>query len=235
MIPDSIEEFREKIQPFHPRSMTRSAIFLLLCLCLTALHATSAADGDHPALAKLEIQQESYLVAEFVLDEPWLFPQRMSAVDDSIERWKTLVLIGQSDVTHMLTNAQIRELHDGPDIPDELIEAQKARMKDRFAESNVKLKVNRVYLVIHEEEATAHLVVPIHWDGGTFYTSFRRVSGTWKTAMGAAAPDKTASLAKELVDAHATKDDHQQSRHPVMALENITTQYADPLIRPKQP
>jgi hypothetical protein len=180
---------------------------------------------------KVEVAQTQYFVTEFTMGLPWDIPQRVDSVDESLDRWQLLVLLGQSNSIRLLSASKIRELYDPSDISDENIKAQKDRMIQRFATPQEQVRVERLYLVVDTSSKVARLVIPLTWSGGIFYTSYARRDGAWKIIAGGATPDLVMLRSKEIIEAYQKSDDAKSSSLSIKELVKVTTTWADPLLK----
>jgi hypothetical protein len=205
-------------------------IFMTSCICLQAQQKDKR---QKEPFTTIRHGQSEYSVAKFTLTKPWVIPQNVAVLDDTMEQWKILVLIGESDASRLLTNKQFRELHESKnEISDDLIEAQKDRMRQRYSNPTDPLRVEDLYLVIDKKTSKASLVIPFVWDRGVFYSAYARLNTKWKIVV-ADAPDSVLESFPNILSAYNERVGKDSKKLSDKELEEITKNNVDQLMKPK--
>lgn len=205
-------------------------MFMTSCVCLRAQQKD---DSQKEVFSTVRQSQSEYSVAKFTLNQPWIIPQNVAALDDTMEQWKSLTLIGNSDASRLLTNKQFRELHESQkEMSDDLIEAQKDRMRQRYSNPTDPVRVEDLYLVIDKKTAKASLVIPFVWDRGVFYSAYARLNAKWKIVV-ADAPDPVLESFPNMLSAYNELNGKDSKSLSDKELEEITKNHVDLLMKPK--
>ena len=197
------------------------------------LQAQQKDDSQKEPFTTIRHGQSEYSVAKFTLTKPWIIPQNVTVLDESMEQWKILVLIGESDASRLLTNKQFRELHESQnEISDDLIEAQKDRMRQLYSKPTDPVRVEDLYLVIDKKTAKARLVIPFVSDLGVSYTSYVRSNTKWKIVIENTA-DPILLSSFDILPAYNELNGKDSKRLSDKELEEITKNHVDLLMKPK--
>jgi len=208
------------------------ATIMLMTSCI-CLQAQQEDDSRKEVFSTIKQNQSEYSVAKFTLTKPWIIPQNVAALDDTMEQWKSLVLIGESDASRLLTNKQFRELHESQnEISDDLIEAQKDRMRQLYSKPTDPVRVEDLYLVIDKKTVRASLVIPFVSDSGVFYSAYARLNTKWKIVV-ADAPDSVLESFPNILSAYNELNGKDSKKLSDKKLEEITKNNVDFLMKPK--
>jgi hypothetical protein len=204
--------------------------FFTGCLCLQAQQND---DGGMAHFTTIRQGQGDYSVAKFTLSQPWIIPQKVAALDDSMETWKLLVLIGKSDASQLLTSNKFRDVHESKNqISDDLIDAQKDRMRQLYRSPSDPVKVEDLYLVIDKKTAKANIVIAFVSDRGVSYSAFTRINGDWKIVI-ADVPDPVLSVFPNILSTYNEMNKNESKKFSDKELEEITKSHVDMQQMPK--
>jgi len=205
-------------------------MFMTSCFCLQAQQKD---ERQKEPFTTIRHGQSEYSVAKFTLTKPWVIPQNVAVLDDTMEQWKILVLIGESDASRLLTNKQFRELHESKnEISDDLIEAQKKRMSQLYSKPTNPVRVEDLYLVIDKKTAKARLVIPFVSDLGVTYSAYARLNTKWKIVIEDTA-DPILLSSFDILPAYNERVGKDSKCLSDKELEEITKNHVDLLMKPK--
>lgn len=207
-----------------------TVLFMTSSICLQAQQKD---DSQKEPFTTIRHGQSEYSVAKFTLNKPWIIPQKVAFLDESMEQWKILVLIGESDASQLLTTTQFRYFHESTkEISDDLIEAQKKRMSQLYSKPTNPVRVEDLYLVIDKKTSKARLVIPFVSDLGVSYTSYARSNTKWKIVIeDTADPILLSSL--DILPAYNEHIGADSIKFSEEKLEEITKIYVDRPLQPK--
>jgi hypothetical protein len=149
----------------------------------------------------LKVDGVQCVVAAFDVSPAWAFSTQIKSKPEKLERWKELVLVGQSDALKFFDNQEAGGMYGRAAITNEMVEKQRNYVIDRFRDQSNDLKVTRVYIVREPSTKLAHLLVPINGPQGEYFTSLEWINGSWYLVPGLGETAWAVLNAKKIVQA----------------------------------
>lgn len=141
-------------------------------------------DGKEKPYKTLSIAGQKRVVAVFELRPEWTFRTRLEGPPGEIERWKKLILLGQTDYLQFLDNRTARNMYGRTSIKEDQIESQRSYVKNRFKDLSQELKISRVIMVQDRMTRVCHLLVPVTGPEGEYFTSLEWIRSEWYLVPG---------------------------------------------------
>ncbi len=140
--------------------------------------------GSNDYHKTLNIDGTNRIVAAFEIQPPWRFNTRLAEPPGDIERWRKLILLGQSDFLKFLNNKEARSMYGRAAVSDEQIDSQRNYVVGRFKELAQDLKIANLYIVLEPSAKIAHLLVPVAGPQGEYFTALEWINGDWYLVPG---------------------------------------------------
>lgn len=173
-------------------------VILTLWFSLSGRHSLPGSDDYHKTLT---VDSTNLIVAEFEIQPPWRFNTRLAEPPGDIERWRKLILLGQSDCLKFLDNKEARNMYGRSAVSDEQIDSQRSYVIGRFKELAQDLEIAKLYLVLEPSAKIAHLLVPVAGPQGEYFTALEWINGDWYLVPGTGEISWPVLNAKKIIQA----------------------------------
>jgi hypothetical protein len=158
-----------------------SIFVVVLWFFLSGRHSLASSNDFHKPLS---IDGVNCIVAAFEIQPPWRFNTRLAEPPGEIQRWRKLILLGQSDFLRFLENKEARNMYGRAAVSDEQIDGQRSYVIDRFKHLVQDLEIANLYIVLEPSAKTAHLLVPVAGPQGEYFTALEWINGDWYLVPG---------------------------------------------------
>ncbi|MFC7339210.1 hypothetical protein ACFQY0_18595 [Haloferula chungangensis] len=158
------------------------ALIVVLVWLIASQRLPSKVSGDQ--YINLNVDGVQCIVAAFEIQPIWTFSSHVKKDPEKTDRWKSLVLVSQSDILKFFDNREASGMYGRVAITDQMIEEQRSYVIDRFGDQSHDLGVSKVFIVLDPSAQTAHLLVPIKGPQGDYFTSLEWINGDWYLVPG---------------------------------------------------
>lgn len=167
---------------------------------------------------KLIIDGETCIVAAFDIQPVWRFNTRIEKRPTTKERWRKLVLLGQSDFIKFLGNKESKNMYGRAVVSDEQINSQRSYVIERFEELDLELEIRKIYIVLDPQAKLAHLLVSVAGPQGEYFTSLEWINSEWYLVPGTGETSWPILNAKKIIQAVGSQ---KLEFAPIDKLDNV--------------
>jgi hypothetical protein len=150
---------------------------------------------------KISILQEERIVCKIDVTPSWIFTTNLGTAPHGIERWRQVILLGQTDYMKFLSDKECANLYGRTEVTTEQIESQRKYVIDKFKDESLSLSVSKIYIVLDTRGKTCRMIVPIHGPQGEYFTSFEWIRSDWYLVPAVSKIDWETANAKEIIRA----------------------------------